>query len=405
VPEVLFAVGGLSVLGILLDHRTSRVRSEERAEPRILGGAGIPACPAAQPQEIRACGTRQTGMSAPQMIRGSASSRTRHGEGTPVPLALRLAGVATFFLAGVLAFAPWLVRNQVWAGNPVFPEAARLLGQAHFTDAQVERWEQAHSPRPDQRSPAARLRAWWSDVWTNWQYGYVLLPLGLAGGVAACLLARRRRGSRYSDVLENVGMSAFLMIAMLVALSVVWLGFTHLQGRFFILGVPIAGMSLALLLPRWRAAAAVGAALVLLAAVPAYARLHLAFSEKLHEPDWRMFIGLDNFERTFVPIAYDDALNSDAPLALIGEARVFRYVVPMTRLSYRTVFDVDARPGQSAIDAWAAGAPPGAWRLVDPEELRRFVETYRGIPPMPPEYVDAKEPFLIPPAPAGSPGG
>ena len=35
VPEVLFAVGGLSALGIVLTGRTSRVHSEEQAEPRI----------------------------------------------------------------------------------------------------------------------------------------------------------------------------------------------------------------------------------------------------------------------------------------------------------------------------------------------------------------------------------
>ena len=102
-------------------------------------------------------------------------------------------------------------------------------------------------------------------------------------------------------------MSAFLLIAMFVALSVVWLGFTHLQGRFFILGVPIAGMLLALLPPRRRRAGmAVVAALVLLAAGPAFARLHMAFGAKLHEPDWRMLIGLDDFERTFVPVPYDE---------------------------------------------------------------------------------------------------
>jgi hypothetical protein len=69
----------------------------------------------------------------------------------------------------------------------------------------------------------------------------------------------------------------------------------------------------------------------------------------------------------------------------------------MSRLHYRTVFDVDAKPGESAIDAWAEGAPADATRLVDPNELRRFNQTYYGIPELPAELRDATEPVVLPP--------
>jgi hypothetical protein len=52
------------------------------------------------------------------------------------------------------------------------------------------------------------------------------------------------------------------------------------------------------------------------------------------------------------------------------------------------------------IDAWVAGAPAGAWRLVDPAELRRFNATYRGIPPLPAAHAGAGEPFVLPPEPS-----
>ena len=42
--------------------------------------------------------------------------------------------------------------------TPSSPKPHDVLGQAHFSDAQVERWQQAHSPRPDQRYPAARAQ-------------------------------------------------------------------------------------------------------------------------------------------------------------------------------------------------------------------------------------------------------
>src|SRR6185503_3603741 len=38
-----------------------------------------------------------------------------------------------FVIAGLLVFSPWLIRNLVWAKNPVFPEAMSLLGHGHFS--------------------------------------------------------------------------------------------------------------------------------------------------------------------------------------------------------------------------------------------------------------------------------
>jgi hypothetical protein len=67
------------------------------------------------------------------------------------------------------------------------------------------------------------------------------------------------------------------------------------------------------------------------------------------------------------------------------------------------VFDVDAQPGQSVIEAWAAGAPAGAWVLVDPNELLRFHRTYKGIPPLPPDVAGRRETFVVPPVAGAMP--
>jgi hypothetical protein len=405
VPEILVAVGVISAVAILLGHRTRRVHSE--AEPRIESGA---------PTEA-------------EDVRVSAALRARLVE-TPVPLAMRLTGVATFVLAGLLAFAPWLIRNQLWAGNPVFPEAMSLLGRGHFSDAQVDRWKQAHAPRADQRSVAARLNAWRADVWASWQYGYGLLPLGVAAGVLTLLRkpasradsdsdsnvragtsaadaavgARSRQGRPPSpspeapdfQVLKNIRIAGFLLTSMFVALSAVWLGFTHLQGRFFVVGIPIAALLLAGM--RWGRGAAIGAALVLIAAGVGFARLHGALAERLIERKMTVLLGYENIAEAFVPQAFD-GVPQEAPVALVGDARAFVYPGPMNRLFYRTVFDVDAKPGETVIDAWRRGAPPDAWLLVDPIELGRFRNTYAGIPPLSAEYADRREPFVIPPKP------
>jgi len=49
-----------------------------------------------------------------------------------------------------------------------------------------------------------------------------------------------------------------------------------------------------------------------------------------------------------------DNIPPDATLVLVGDARAFAYDRPMSRLRYRTVFDVNQREGQSIIDAWAS---------------------------------------------------
>jgi hypothetical protein len=405
VPEVLLAVGGLATLGILL-HRKSDAdagTAEEDAHSNVLKNIRM----------RQSADSRRTGDASDTAATSTASTRS-----TPsaIPIMLRLAGVATFLLAGVLAFAPWLARNQIWAGNPVFPEAAALLGRGHFSETQVQRWHQAHSPRPDQRAITARLHAWSADVWSSWQYGYVLLPLGVLAGVATLLPEARRHRSnglgnstsapdatpppdptRYSSVLKKIRMAAMMLLGMFVALSVIWVGFTHLQGRFFILGIPLAGVMLAM--GPWDARAMrVGvAAVVFAAAAIGFARLHATLTGRPHASELMALIGYEDLSRIGVPQPFADAIAKGGPVALVGDARAFVYTIPMSRLHYRTVFDIDAKPGESVIATWAEGAPPDATLLVDPNELRRFNQTYYGIPELPTELRDARESIVLTP--------
>jgi hypothetical protein len=70
----------------------------------------------------------------------------------------------------------------------------------------------------------------------------------------------------------------------------------------------------------------------------------------------------------------------------------------MSRLEYRTVFDVNANEVDSAVDAWLRGAhivPGRTLVIIDPSELRRFARTYWKIPPPPPELAERDEPLLM----------
>jgi hypothetical protein len=310
-----------------------------------------------------ACGCKLTGVPMVLValpVAALAASLIARGR-PPVPRLLVAAGV--YVLVGLVAFAPWLVRNQSWAGNPVFPEAMPTLGHGHFTPVQVERWHRAHAPRADQQSATARAAAFYQQVLVDWRYAYAILPAGVVAGAVA---VRRPQ-------------AAFLLLS-LAAFAAFWLAFTHLQSRFFVVAIPVVALLLAQL-PRAQVGVAVLAAV---AAVPALGVLHAKFAPL------GIAFGLDS-PRTLRDAVYPEdvnrAVNDEAqPLVLVGDAKAFWYDVPMARLHYRTVFDVDGPEGASVVRAWmgdAAGLPE-ATALVDPGELDRFSRTYYGIPPLPP---------------------
>lgn len=270
-----------------------------------------------------------------------------------------------FLVAGMLSFSPWLIRNAFWSGNPVFPEAASVFGSAHLSSIQVERWKRAHSPTQAQRASLARAREFAAQVLADWRYGYLLLPLGV--------LALVLRGTPRAE---------FLAI-LLVVLLALWLGLTHLQGRFFVLSIPIAAILVARV--DWRGVAG--------AAVFCAGLSLLILGRRI--ADVSPALGAQDLQ-SLLPQNVADALDqTDRPIVLAGDAQAFLYQVPMKRLHYRTVFDVDVLPGRSAVDAWTAKAPPGAVIIVSPSELRRFARTYWSIPAF---EGDQSAPYVIPPA-------
>ena len=281
-----------------------------------------------------------------------------------------LMAVMLFVAIGAGVFAPWLARNLAWTGNPVFPEGTQLVGRGQFSEAQARRWQRAHAPRDDQRAVMARLSAFAGQVLCDWRFGYVLLPLALA---SAALEWRRRE-------------TVYLLLLLLV-LTIFWLFFTHLQGRFFVLAIPIAG----LLIGQVRSPRAAGLLAVfvvlggLLGVSSVYAKLR---------SDPRIFqaVGLQRLP-LLTPLA-DVTLRDDERLILLGEARAFLYDVPMSRMRYCTVFDVPAGNDESDWKRGFEVVPGKTVVLVDPGELARFSRTYHNLPPVPREAVGKSKPFF-----------
>jgi len=298
-----------------------------------------------------------------------------------------LTGAVIFGSLAVLLFAPWMGRNIAWSGNPVFPELATLLGRDHFSEVQVERWNRAHAAPPQERSLHGRLRAYWNQVLAGWQFGFIVIPLGILAG-----LSIRRTDSHF-------------LFSLLILLTIFWIFFTHLQGRFYALALPIAALLMAQI---WqletisRAAQAIRAsttAIVVIASIFSAVLLNGNLLSRLYSRELPLapMLGADDFT-WLMPKAFDQ-VPADAPIILIGDARAFWYPIPMSRLRYRTVFDADTSNGRGLLDAWAG--PPqdrrNAWLWIDPEELKRFARTYQPCPPVPPEIAAHERAYLVGP--------
>jgi len=269
--------------------------------------------------------------------------------------------LALFAVVATATFSPWLIRNLVWAGNPVFPEAANVLGKAHFSDEQVVRWTKAHSPPPSQSSLGARIKAASDQILLDWRFGYLLVPLS----VAALVLFRRR---------EDIAI--FLMLGMML---IFWIAFTHLQGRFFVLFIPLSAIVIAGL--PWKHS--VSAAL-LAAGVAGWLRWQLTYYRDdnpnkgtIARSTANGVLGMENLD----PLKLVDLsqVSVDRTVVLVGDGNPFWLSsVPMNRLRYRTVFDIDAH-GRGPVESWCdwhEPLPADAIIVIDPGELDRMSRSY-----------------------------
>ena len=141
------------------------------------------------------------------------------------------AGVAS------LAMFPWLLRNAIATGAPVFPLLAGTLGAGWWSPEQAARWDGAHR---NGEAWIGRLHALWTqgpafgigrnphagEPW-RWLFG----PLPWAGGAAIARLATDARTRRV----------AMALLAMLALTAGAWMALTHLQSRFLMPAiVPLA---------------------------------------------------------------------------------------------------------------------------------------------------------------------
>lgn len=291
--------------------------------------------------------------------------------------------------AGVATVSPWLVRNVVWVGNPVYPLALRQLGQGSFTPEQVTRYERAHSATQQDRAKGL-LTVGWERIAADGEFGYVLLPLAAIG--LCVLLVKGNRETRAARVTLGI---------VIVGSAGIWLLATHLQPRFFAPVIPVlaATVGLAAGSPRREGRLAWPSMVGAIGGLAMVGTTLWFVGGKLTEPDLATGIGagllLLKDPNAINPASVAEALESGRDVALVGNAQPFLMKpVKGRQLRYSTVFDVSVPPGATVEDAWLGesvddmragkggkeGERGGAWVIVCVSELQRLSATYFGLP-------------------------
>ncbi|MFH0964166.1 MAG: glycosyltransferase family 39 protein [Planctomycetota bacterium] len=265
--------------------------------------------------------------------------------------------VIVFALAAGLVVSPWLARNLVNTGNPVWPLLAGVLPSGPWSQLQAARWNAAHAAHGFSLTHFVE------------RFGQVLFRdenVSLAAFVfapLALLVARARRMS-----------GAFLLLALVIFLG--WFGLTHRMLRFFFPAVPFlciaSGIGCAGIAQKElrRVAAAVAIVLVATGLLQTYvlvAGLHAEiFPDGFPELDLSKPEAYEN-ERTLPEKAvYEFAWERGSPSSrflFLGEAKFF-YLGPYVEA--RTVFD------SNVIDELAAAGSASDEELVTALKSRRF---------------------------------
>lgn len=137
-----------------------------------------------------------------------------------------LVGSVAGSVSGVVVMLPWLVRNWIELGSPVFPQASGLFGSAHWTGEQASRYASAHFGEGLAGLGHALslerglLHPQWLALW----------PAVFVAGVLVVLLSRTASSRRL----------AWPIAAGLVVQLLAWALVTHVQSRFVLPMLPMA---------------------------------------------------------------------------------------------------------------------------------------------------------------------
>lgn len=131
----------------------------------------------------------------------------------------RAVSLLLYLVATLLPFSPWLIKNALMTGNPVFPLANnyfRAYPQG-WGEEECGGWDRGHAIAETDRGLGARLLALWRHVPMDakQRFGPAIILLALIGLVG-----------------RPVNRADFILLTVLFAQVLAWLFTTHLYARF-----------------------------------------------------------------------------------------------------------------------------------------------------------------------------
>ncbi|MGI9013342.1 MAG: hypothetical protein ACR2GY_03740 [Phycisphaerales bacterium] len=181
-----------------------------------------------------ACGAKLTAIgfaALPLMFAGIAELVATHTHRSKTVAAMFVRMIAVVAITAFIALLPWLIRNHVASGNPVFPFAAGIFGEGHWTSSQHANFARGHSSGA---SLSSRLAAVWNELmrqgigpsplpahepWKpQWSIFFWLVIASTPFAVASRAMRSR----------------AMMLVLMLLAQLMFWLFATHLKSRFML---------------------------------------------------------------------------------------------------------------------------------------------------------------------------
>jgi hypothetical protein len=120
------------------------------------------------------------------------------------------------FIGGVAASVPWLVRNWLACGNPVFPSLSSQFGTGPWDAGQIERWNAAHHVRGGILDAAVRLLSDRGVMHQQWSVFFALVAVAVVVAVTQPILRR----------------PTWPIVLGLIAQLLAWMTIGHHQPRF-----------------------------------------------------------------------------------------------------------------------------------------------------------------------------
>lgn len=302
----------------------------------------------------------------------------------PAPrMSRRAVHVLIFFLGVTISFSPWLIKNLVFTGNPVFPLANGLFqaSPAGWDGAAQALWNSGHAS--SEMSVGERLAAlWWRIPADHYgRFPWVAILLGI--------LALWQRRIALADI--ALGLMLLLQVS-------IWLFGTHLFARF---AVPML-IPLVLLSGRFvRGPRPMRAQRVRIGALAIGAVFHLIAMGRLYNDEWPGVVPPTVFERGDVSGAEcigaaNRGVSPGGKIALLGEARAFYFTASVdywTTFNRNPLYDrlLETKAGAGQRDAGTVESTSFTQWLaergyshvyVDWSEVRRLARSYGSNPAM-----------------------